>query len=186
MSDFFSKRTAAEVLQSVVMAHHFTAEDLETNRKLQLSASQQQSLKIQTRVFAGALLVSLVLIASALAVKSVFTYFLAVLGLILGGGAAYLLFKFRDPGIVTVAEGVMSREARTYGQPGHRSTSYYYHIGDKTFTVDREEYEALTHDIPVRAYYLPGANLLLNLELLADQLPESEKQIHPPLPHTGF
>lgn len=186
MNDSFSKRTAAEVLQSVVMAHHFTAENLEVNRKLQLSASQQQSLKIQTRVFAGALLVGLLMIGSVLAAKSVFTYFLAFLGLILGGGAAYLLLKFRDPGIVTVVEGVMSREAKTYGQPGHRSTSYYYHLEDRTFTVDREEYEALTHDIPVRAYYLHGANLLLNLELLADQLPESEKQIHPPLPHTDF
>ncbi len=169
-----STRTDAEVLRSVVAAHRFTPEDLEANRKLQLSTFQQQSLKGQTRVFAVTLLVSVGMILSVVAYRSALTYFLGATGLILGGASAFLLFQMSEPGTVTILEGVMSRRISVhYGSEGIRRTSYFCRIGDKEFSVDQVEYEALEHEIPVRAYYLPGANMLLSLELLSDPEPQA-------------
>jgi hypothetical protein len=64
--------------------------------------------------------------------------------------------------------------------------SHYYRIGNEEFAVDRVEYDALEHDIPVRAYYLPGTNRLLSLELLSDQGPQAEQQASTSLPPTDF
>jgi hypothetical protein len=178
-----STRTDADVLQSVVAAHRFTTEDIEANRKLQLSAFQRQSLKAQTRFFGVTLLVSVAMILSIVAVRSVITYILGLVGLIVGAAASYLLFQMSAPATVSVVEGVMSRKMRVYpGSEGSRRPSYYYRIGNVEFWVDRQEYDALEHDIPVRAYYLPGTNKLLSLELLADQGPQPESQASTSLP----
>jgi hypothetical protein len=182
-----STRTDAEVLQSVIAAHRFTADDIEANRKLQLSASQQQSLKAQTRFFGVTLLVSVAMILSVFAVRSVITYILGLMGLILGAASGYLLFQMSAPGTVAVVEGVMSRRITVYpGSEGSRRPFYYYRIGDVEFWVDRQEYDALEHNIPVRAYYLPGTNKLLSLELLADQGPQAESRASTSLPQTDL
>jgi hypothetical protein len=173
-----SARTDADVLQSVIAAHRFTTEDIEANRRLQLSAFQQQSLKAQTRFFGGTLLVSIAMVLSVFAARSVITYILVLIGLIVGAASGYLLFQMSAPATVAVIEGGMSRRIKVYSdsEGGYRKPSYYYRIGDVEFWVDRQEYDALEHDIPVRAYYLPGTNKLLSLELLADQGPQAESR----------
>ena len=177
-----STRTDADVLQSVIAAHRFTTEDLEANRKLQLSAFQQQSLKMQTRVFGGALLVSVVMILSIFVSRSVITYLLVVMGLILGATSGFLLLQISAPRTVAVIEGIMSRRISVHqSSEGGQRYSHFYRIGDVEFGVDRVEYDALERDIPVRAYYLPGVNELLSLELMADQGPQVEDQASPSL-----
>jgi hypothetical protein len=182
-----STRTDAEVLESVVAAHQFTTEDLEANRQRHLSAFQQQSLRAQTRLFGVTLLVSIAMILSVFVSRSVITYFLGVIGLILGAASGFLLYQMSDPGTVTTIEGVMSRRISVhYNSTGSRMPSHYYRIGNEEFAVDRVEYDALEHDIPVRAYYLPGTNRLLSLELLSDQGPQAEQQASTSLPPTDF
>jgi hypothetical protein len=172
-----STRTDADVLQSVIAAHRFTTEDIEANRKLQLSAFQQQSLKMQTRVFGVTMLISIAMNLSVFVSRSVITYFLGIMGLILGAASGYLLFQMSAPRTVTVIEGVMSRRISMHQtSEGGPRYSHFYRIGDVEFGVDRVEYDALEHDIPVRAYYLPGVNELLSLELLADRGPQVESQ----------
>jgi hypothetical protein len=182
-----STRTDSDVLQSVVAAHRFTTEDIEANRKLQLSAFQQQSLKMQTRVFGITLLVSLAMILSVFAWRSVITYFLGAMGLILGAASGFLLYQVSVPRTVSVIEGVMSRRLSMYqSSEGGQRYSHFYRIGDVEFGVDRVEYDALEHNIPVRAYYLPGVNELLSLELLADQGTQAERQASTSLPPTDL
>jgi hypothetical protein len=109
------------------------------------------------------------------------------MGLILGAASGYLLFQMSAPATVSVIEGVMSRRISVYySTDGGRRTSHYYRIGDVEFWVDRQEYDALEHDIPVRAYYLPGTNKLLSLELLADQRPQAESQASASAPQTDL
>jgi hypothetical protein len=176
-----------QLLNTINRMNHFEADDLIYNRQWKLSPSQRA---VQLDALHKLTILAIVLLAPipiAILFKSFVTYFLAIIGGIFAPFIIYFAVQVRrnlEDGICTV-EGMMSRDKRV-SQGKHTTITYYYCVGGWRFAVQKESYEALTQAIPVRAYYLPNGNILLNLELLTNLSIIKESPKLGILPHTNF
>jgi hypothetical protein len=174
----------AEILKSVVEASHLNTLALEANRNRELTSYQQAEFKEGERRLVILLLVCAAGILSAVLFPSAVTYALAIFGLIFGAFLGYAYFKWRRaPGRVGIIDGQLTREKKVNYTRYGVSVYYFYHVGEMRFYANKSGYDALSRDIPVRAYYLVGSGSLLNLDLLP---PGTEKRDPERLPYTDF
>jgi hypothetical protein len=176
-----------QLLNTINRLNFFQEADLPYNRQWKLSPTQRA---VQLDALQKLTLLAVVLLAPipvAILFKSFVTYFLAIMGGIFAPFIIYFVLQVRRnlaDGICTV-EGMMSRDKRvSHGR--HTTITYYLCVGGRRFAVQQESYDALTWEIPVRAYYLPNGDILLNLEILTDLSTIKESPKLGILPHTNF
>jgi hypothetical protein len=164
-----------------MLANRFHAEDLEANRRLELSAAQRRGLQTEVRGAVVILIVCAAMILSAPILPSAVTYVLAFLGLLIGTFVGYFLWRWqRDPARVVYVDGILGRDQKTTYVKQRRNVTHYYGVGGKTVGVDSEAYGAPSRELPVRACYLVSSQNLVNLELLSeDQIAETETKARP-------
>lgn len=179
-----SSESDAEILKSVIQANSLNTLALEANRNRELNSWQQQEMATEKKRLVMLLLVCAAGILSAVLIPSAITYALAIFGLIFGSILGYFYLKGRsDPGRVGIIDGQLTREKKVNDTKYGVHVYYFYHVGEMTFGTDESGYDALSRDIPVRAYYLYGSGALLNLDLLP---PGAEKKDPGRLPYTDF
>jgi hypothetical protein len=160
----------ADVLARV---HRFGPEDLARNRNGQLSARQKARLArsaLGFGLFGAGALAFMGFGSWGMALdddpgKWIGIGVLLLIGVILGGlmaGLSLQLLRDAAQGSVKQAQGVVRRSMRSSG----KSTSYYYHVEQKQFSVSAAAYAALPLDQAFRVYYTPRSRRIVGMEPL--------------------
>lgn len=156
----------AGLLLALSQAHHFSLDELDTNRLGHVSGRQRGRLVSK--------LVFLVVIAAALVIGSIWQSTLVLQNgpwsfLVLAAVAFFLLMltyqRWLDllGGRVAMVEGFVQREEHSSGDDG---STYYYNVGGEQFMVNGVAYQALVPGERYRLYYLPHSKKLVSIEPL--------------------
>ncbi len=162
----------------------YSAADIEANRAGRLSDNQRRYLKADARSFSrgmlsGALVAAVIgaLVATSNGpTPNAWTRPVATAAFLLGALVCLFLAFRPNPeagdasaGRVETVEGAIGKRSFSTSSRGSSSTSYYFELGEKRYSVGSAEYHAAPDMGWVRLYITPRSHKVVNFERLPDR-----------------
>lgn len=167
-SDLHPSETV-EYVNVLAQVNNFDLQSLTVNRQGQLSLPQRRTIRRRLYPTIGVLIVITLLTVGTILLRSLLGIVILI-NLVFGymrlfASGLWAVLDLLEPRIIAV-EGTLSRDIEVSRYKHRFWSRYFYYIANLRFEVSAEAYNALSHDIRCRLYYLVSSETILSIQLL--------------------